>query len=504
MKYKLIFILFFTIIFTQDQSIDNISVAQRTDGSGIIDILYDLNDLTGIFPSFDITVKISYDDGATWSDISAERLEGDFGDVVPGLNKLITYEANSEVFYPTSKIKLSGEGHYVSSNLPFDTVTISPSVETIFESETIDYSFEIMQYELTNAQLVEWLETYSFDDANNADSFGDSGEAEYTCSNYSDYYFSSSSDSNSYGCMDESALNFNPNATVQNGNCDCVYDFQYGCSEGGAWNSNDFSHPQIQECGMYNDCSCYYTNFHENLNADEYCNWGDVCTASLNIPNVGCTYHPIEDKYYFTFVSSDPYEGSVGEFQVSNFSILTYNACDDDEALNYADEIIDILESSLFDEVPSYCIEISDTECIYECNDTHWWQEEDEISDSNVIISNFSTQHISYEGSAFTVAPGKSDYPVRFDATDCSHSVVLSLYMDYFGLRIPTAGEWMKASRGDNERCWPWMESTCQTDSDSFCGDIYTCLTEEQESECSQAKVIIGWFAEGLLFDTLF
>ena len=137
MVYRLIFVLFFTITLAQDQSITNLSVSQRTDGSGIVDILYDLNDLTGIFPSFDISVKISYDNGATWSDVNIERLEGDFGVVVPGLNKLISYEADSEVFYPTSKIKLSGEGHFVSSNLPFDTVTISPSAITSFESETL-------------------------------------------------------------------------------------------------------------------------------------------------------------------------------------------------------------------------------------------------------------------------------------------------------------------------------------------------------------------------------
>ena len=488
MVYRLIFVLFFTITLAQDQSITNLSVSQRTDGSGIVDILYDLNDLTGIFPSFDISVKISYDNGATWSDVNIERLEGDFGVVVPGLNKLISYEADSEVFYPTSKIKLSGEGHFVSSNLPFDTVTISPSAITSFESETIDYSYEIMQYELTNAQLVEWLETYSFDDANNADSFSDTGQAEYTCSNYSDYYFSPNTDVNSYGCMDPSALNFNPNATVENSNCDCIYPFQYTCTDSNAWNFDvSYSDSHIQECGAYDDCSCYYSNFDQNFSSD--CNWALACELTLSIGQVDCQYNSDEQIYYFTVYNYS--NGAVdAQFSVNEGHVLVYNGCNDMEALNYANEFMPFLQFFTDDDeegVSSDCIQLSDSECQYECNENYWWQEEDGNSDSNVTISNFSTQHISYEGSAFTIAPGKSDYPVRFDATDCSHSVVLSLYMDYFGLRIPTAGEWMKASRGDNERCWPWMDSTCQTDSNAFCSDIYNCLTEDQENDCSQA-----------------
>ena len=102
-----------------------------------------------------------------------------------------------------------------------------------------------------------------------------------------------------------------------------------------------------------------------------------------------------------------------------------------------------------------------------------------------VTIKEFQTADISYEGSAFTIAPGKSDYPVRFDGEDCTHSTVLSLYMNYFGLRIPSAGEWMKAARGDNTRCWPWMDETCGVDGDTYCSTYYSCLSNDEANDCS-------------------
>ena len=55
MLKKLLMIVLFSFIFTQEQSITNITVSQRIDGSGTVDILYDLNDPEGTFPSFEIS-----------------------------------------------------------------------------------------------------------------------------------------------------------------------------------------------------------------------------------------------------------------------------------------------------------------------------------------------------------------------------------------------------------------------------------------------------------------
>ena len=42
MLKKLLMIILFSFVFTQEQSITNITVSQRVDGSGTVDILYDL------------------------------------------------------------------------------------------------------------------------------------------------------------------------------------------------------------------------------------------------------------------------------------------------------------------------------------------------------------------------------------------------------------------------------------------------------------------------------
>ena len=101
MLKKLLMIVLFSFIFTQDQSITNISVSQRTDGSGIVDISYDLNDATNTFPSFDITVQISFDNGVTWQDVSDGEVSGDVGSVIPGLGKSISYFAEFGIYFNT-------------------------------------------------------------------------------------------------------------------------------------------------------------------------------------------------------------------------------------------------------------------------------------------------------------------------------------------------------------------------------------------------------------------
>ena len=120
--------------------IRNINVAQRTDGSGIVDISYDLLDPSDFFPTFIITAQISFDNGQTWTNASDFQISGDYGEVEPGDGKSIQLWAPDDTFTQAAKIKLFGEGHYVTSELPFATVTVTPGEITVFESETIDYS----------------------------------------------------------------------------------------------------------------------------------------------------------------------------------------------------------------------------------------------------------------------------------------------------------------------------------------------------------------------------
>ena len=62
--------------------VENVTFAQRTDGSKLVDITYDVSDVDGDLLA--ITLQISHDGGATW-DYPVLNLTGDVGQgIVPG------------------------------------------------------------------------------------------------------------------------------------------------------------------------------------------------------------------------------------------------------------------------------------------------------------------------------------------------------------------------------------------------------------------------------------
>ena len=77
------FIFLFSIAFLFNQEISNLSVGQMTDGSGLIQVNYDLID-DGTFPSFTIDVQVSID-GSDFQSYSGSDVSGDVGEnVIPG------------------------------------------------------------------------------------------------------------------------------------------------------------------------------------------------------------------------------------------------------------------------------------------------------------------------------------------------------------------------------------------------------------------------------------
>ena len=78
--------------------VSNITVSQRTDGSKIVDIYYDLYDADGDL--CDITFKLSDNGGASFDIIpDPANLSGDFGDDLPGgSGKHIIWEAGAESY----------------------------------------------------------------------------------------------------------------------------------------------------------------------------------------------------------------------------------------------------------------------------------------------------------------------------------------------------------------------------------------------------------------------
>jgi uncharacterized protein (TIGR02145 family) len=107
--------LFLTIgsLFSQVDSISNIRVAQRKDGSKIVDIYYDL---AGPEYYYNIEIQVSFDDGIIYATI--DSISGDKGTIVfPGLNKHIIWDAGQEfsnLYINSAFIKIVSSKDYLS------------------------------------------------------------------------------------------------------------------------------------------------------------------------------------------------------------------------------------------------------------------------------------------------------------------------------------------------------------------------------------------------------
>jgi len=71
-----------------NHSISNIQAIPRSDGSGIVDVFFNLN---GIENSYDITLEVSFDGGSTYLPISSNYIVSDVSDVNPGNNRHIIW-----------------------------------------------------------------------------------------------------------------------------------------------------------------------------------------------------------------------------------------------------------------------------------------------------------------------------------------------------------------------------------------------------------------------------
>ena len=79
MYKRFIIILFISTFYAAE--ITNIITQQRIDGSGIIDVTYDLLDPDGEFPSFTVLIEMSID-GSEYSSYSLSNMSGDVGENV--------------------------------------------------------------------------------------------------------------------------------------------------------------------------------------------------------------------------------------------------------------------------------------------------------------------------------------------------------------------------------------------------------------------------------------
>jgi uncharacterized protein (TIGR02145 family) len=102
----LIFVMITGLSFAQTGSITNINTAQRTDGSMIVDIYYDL---AGNQSKFRVTAEASFDGGSNFATINL--VSGDIGyDVVTGTSKHIIWNFGSEfpgTYSATTQVRLT-------------------------------------------------------------------------------------------------------------------------------------------------------------------------------------------------------------------------------------------------------------------------------------------------------------------------------------------------------------------------------------------------------------
>tara|TARA_B100000902_G_scaffold393606_1_gene448184 strand:- start:681 stop:2486 length:1806 start_codon:yes stop_codon:yes gene_type:complete len=165
MKKLLLLFSFLTFLFSQQAEITNIQASQRTDGSQIVDITYDLLP-DPVFEFFEISVLVSLDGGNNWSVIDGGYLQGDIGEIVePGNGKTLVWDFGHEfgdTYSDQIKIKIQGSSYALVNNnnnqeLPFELVSVTAGVYTFGENNetrSIDYDYEIMKYEVTDQDYV--------------------------------------------------------------------------------------------------------------------------------------------------------------------------------------------------------------------------------------------------------------------------------------------------------------------------------------------------------------
>jgi uncharacterized protein (TIGR02145 family) len=98
--------LMFAGLTAQNGEIANLQVSMRTDGSGLVDIHFDLN---GTGASYNLQFEASFDDGANYTPIATEFLSGQLDLVPPGVGKHIIWDGKAthpETFSTQTRVRV--------------------------------------------------------------------------------------------------------------------------------------------------------------------------------------------------------------------------------------------------------------------------------------------------------------------------------------------------------------------------------------------------------------
>ena len=156
---KLLLLFFITLTISQQAEIVNIQVAQRTDGSKLVDIYYSLNsEIENKF--YEIDLEVSFDNGQNFTTIY--QLSGDVGkDILSGPDKHIIWNAGIEspgTFSESVVFKVNGQEMNYYEEFGFITI---PRGEFLHggnnEPVNLDYDYEIMSKVVTTGQFARFL-----------------------------------------------------------------------------------------------------------------------------------------------------------------------------------------------------------------------------------------------------------------------------------------------------------------------------------------------------------
>lgn len=103
---KTLFLLFISMSLASWGQITNIQVAQRADGSGFVDVYFNL---AGSGTNYYVSLEVSFDAGNTYAPVPSEALTGDIGPITSGYNKHIVWNGMSsfpETYSTQTRVKV--------------------------------------------------------------------------------------------------------------------------------------------------------------------------------------------------------------------------------------------------------------------------------------------------------------------------------------------------------------------------------------------------------------
>lgn len=146
------------LAYSQTASISDVTAIQRTDGSKIVDVYYDLAEDV-LFTIFEVELEVSFDNGVNYH--ITEYISGDAGNgVLAGANHL-EWNLGAEyggMYSEETKVKVIATGKFIE--VPFEFVVVQAGDFTYGygdENRNIPYDYEVMKYEVTNAEYAEFL-----------------------------------------------------------------------------------------------------------------------------------------------------------------------------------------------------------------------------------------------------------------------------------------------------------------------------------------------------------